>query len=42
MAWQEVKCVIAGETLALDDDTAEAVIKIGPTGKLVVITVNRV
>jgi YgiT-type zinc finger domain-containing protein len=38
MAWQEVKCVIAGETLALDDDTAEAVVKIGPTGKLVVIT----
>jgi hypothetical protein len=40
MAWQEVKCVIAGTTL--DDDAAEAVVKIGPTGKLVVITVYRV
>jgi hypothetical protein len=40
MAWQEIKCVIAG--VALDDDTAEAVVKIGPTGKLVIITVYRV
>jgi Domain of unknown function (DUF4258) len=37
---QEVKCIIAGTTL--DDDSAEAVVKIGPTGKLVVITVYRV
>jgi Domain of unknown function (DUF4258) len=37
---QEVKCVIAGTTL--DDDTAEAVVKIGPTSKLVVITVYRI
>jgi Domain of unknown function (DUF4258) len=37
---QEVKCIIVGTTL--DDDTAEAVVKIGPTGKLIVITVYRV
>ncbi len=33
----EVKCVIRG--LTLDDREAESVVKVGPTGKLVVITV---
>jgi hypothetical protein len=36
----EVKCVVRGSTL--DDLEAEAVVKIGPTGKLIVITVYRV
>jgi hypothetical protein len=34
---REVKCVIRGSTL--DDRQAETVAKIGPTGRLVVITV---
>jgi hypothetical protein len=34
---REVKCVIAGA--ALDGSAAEAVVKLGPTGKLIVITV---
>lgn len=34
---REVKCVIRGSTL--DDRQAEIVAKIGPTGRLVVITV---
>ena len=33
----EVKCVIRG--LTLDDRKAESVVKVGPTGKLFVITV---
>ena len=33
----EVKCVVRG--LTLDDREAESVVKVGPTGKLVVITV---
>ena len=33
----EVKCVIRGSTL--DGRAAETVVKVGPTGKLVVITV---
>ena len=37
---QEVKCVIAGVTL--DGVTAEVVTKIGPTGRLIIITVYRV
>lgn len=37
---QEVKCVIAGVTL--DGAAAEGAVKIGPTGRLVVITVYRV
>lgn len=34
---REVKCVIAG--IALDGSAAEAVVKLGFTGKLIVITV---
>lgn len=34
---REVKCVVAG--IALDGSAAEAVVKIGFTGKLIVITV---
>ena len=34
---REVKCVIAGATL--DGAAAEALVKLGPTGKLVIITV---
>jgi hypothetical protein len=34
---REVKCVVSGATLA--GASAEAVVKLGPTGKLVVITV---
>lgn len=34
---QEVKCVVSGITLA--GALAETVVKLGPTGKLVVITV---
>lgn len=34
---REVKCVVSGATLA--GAPAEAVVKLGPTGKLVVITV---
>ena len=37
---QEVKCVVAGVTL--DGIAAEVVVKIGPTGRLIVITVYRV
>lgn len=36
---REVKCVVAGVTL--DGAAAEAVIKVGFTGKLIVITVYR-
>ena len=34
---REVKCVVAG--LRLDGSAAEAVVKVGSTGKLIVITV---
>ena len=34
---REVKCVVAGNTL--DGTAAEAVVKVGSTGKLIVITV---
>ena len=37
---QEVRCVISGATL--DGFAAEAVAKIGPTGRLIIITVYRV
>ena len=37
---QEIKCVVSGVTL--DGGTAEVVVKIGPTGRLIVITVYRV
>ena len=36
-ATREVKCVVRG--IALDGAAAEAIVKIGPTGTLVVITV---
>ena len=36
---REVKCVVAGATL--DGSAAEAVVKIGFTGKLIVVTVYR-
>ena len=37
---QEIKCVISGVTL--DGVAAEVVVKIGPTGRLIVITLCRV
>lgn len=36
---RDTKCVVRGRTL--DNSDAEAVVKVGPTGRLVVITVYR-